>query len=142
MLSAARDARPTSSGPLEQIGLIGETPDRDLTAARAAFQAGDLAAATIGAAQARAEWAGAGEVGRNRIFVTIGLTLLVLLALASIASISRARRRGAGATDASAGPSVGPALAADSVGSATVDAPSPPSAAGPPGDPSAGPPTR
>jgi hypothetical protein len=139
-LAAAHDARPASSGPLEQIGLIGETPDRDLAAARAAFQAGDVAGATNSAVLVRAEWVGAGEVGRNRILVTLGLTLLVLLALAAIASILRARRRAAGAAEASARPSIAPAAAAGSTRSATVDSPRAPPAARRPDDPFPGPP--
>ncbi len=91
-LVAAGAARPKGLGPVEQIGLIGETPDAELIAARTAFEAGDLALAADGATNARAAWQGAGELGRNRVLAAIGLLLLVLLALAAAVSIWRARR--------------------------------------------------
>lgn len=102
-LVAAGAARPSGSGPLEQIGLIGETPGAELAAARTAFEAGDLALAADGASNARAAWQGAGEVGRNRILVAVGLVLLVLLALAAMASIWRARRAAARSRTVAAG---------------------------------------
>ncbi|HEY0444021.1 MAG TPA: hypothetical protein VGC90_07360, partial [Candidatus Limnocylindrales bacterium] len=143
-LVAARGARPASSGPLEQIGLIGETPDADLAAARTAFQAGDLPAAASRAEEARAAWVGAGEVGRNRILVAIGLTLLVLLALAAMTSIWRARRRAAaagstGGIEAATTPAPHSDVAATSSVAPSASSAAPPtgSRAGPP----AGPPT-
>ena len=103
MLVAAGAARPAASGPLEQIGLISETPDAELAAARTAFEAGDLALAAHGASNARAAWQGASEVGRNRILAAVGLVLLVLLALAAMASIWRARRAAARSRTIAAG---------------------------------------
>jgi hypothetical protein len=94
-LVAAAAARPATSGPIEQLGLLGSTPDADLAAARAAFVHGDLSAAARGAASARGAWIAAGDAGLNRILAAVAVVLLILLVLAVVASSrGRVRRRG------------------------------------------------
>lgn len=86
-------ARPR--GVLETIGLIGERPDVELAAARAALAAGDPDAAVAHAAAARSIWLGADDLGRRRVAVAlfailvVGGTLLVVLA----ALVRRRRER-------------------------------------------------
>jgi hypothetical protein len=92
---AAASARPATTGPLEELGLLGASPDAQLAAARAAFTQGDLSAAARGAASARAAWAGASDAGLNRTLAAAATLLLILLALVVVASSRRgARRRG------------------------------------------------
>jgi hypothetical protein len=109
LISAAASSRIANPDPLQTIGLVNEQPDAGLAAARSAFESGDLERAARDAVTAQATWEGAWEVGRNRLLVGIGITLLVLLAIGVLVSAMlglRARRRerieapsGASATD-------------------------------------------
>lgn len=90
---AAANARPATTGPLEQLGLVGAAPGAQLVAARAAFTQGDLSAAARGAASARAAWAGASDAGLNRALAAAATLLLILLALVGVASSRRVARR-------------------------------------------------
>jgi hypothetical protein len=78
---------------MEQLGLVGASPDTQLAAARTAFTKGDLSAAARGAASARASWSGAGDAGLNRALAAVAMVLLILLAVAVTASSRRAARR-------------------------------------------------
>src|SRR5439155_1677408 len=89
---AAANARPATTGPLEQLGLVGAAPGAQLVAARAAFTQGDLSAAARGAASARAAWAGASDAGLNRALAAAATLLLILLALVGVASSRRVAR--------------------------------------------------
>jgi hypothetical protein len=90
---AAANARPSSTTPLEQLGLVGASPDDELAAARAAFTKGDLSAAARGAASARSSWTGAGDAGLNRALAAVATLLLIVLALVVVASSRRRPRR-------------------------------------------------
>jgi len=92
LIAGASAARTSEPGPIQQLGLLGETPDARLAAARESFSAGDLEHAAREAVTARAIWDGAEELGRNRLLVTIGIALLVLLVLAVLVSAVRGRR--------------------------------------------------
>jgi hypothetical protein len=93
---AARAARPASPGAMEQLGLLGASPEGQLAEARAAFSRGDLSAAARGAASARSAWSRAGDAGLNRALAAAATILLILLGLIVLASSRRdARRRGA-----------------------------------------------
>jgi hypothetical protein len=75
-IAAAAAARPATLGPLDQVGLLGAAPEQALAAARSAFGAGDLSAATQGAAAARDAWLGSFEGGRNRLLGVVGLVVV------------------------------------------------------------------
>jgi hypothetical protein len=95
-IDAAAAARPTPDPTaLDAIGLLGADPDASLRAARAAFSAGDLQAATRAAGDAASAWASAAEVGRGRVISAVGL-LLALVVLAGLL-IDRRRRSTAAA---------------------------------------------
>ncbi len=96
VLVAARDARPVSPGPLEQLGLLGQSQDEQLAAARAAFARGDLLAAARGATAVHSAWSGAADAGLNRILAVVAVVLLIVLAGVVVASSRRERRRRAG----------------------------------------------
>ena len=74
-LVAAAATQPSSPGPIETLGLVGEDPARDLVAARASFSQGDLPAAAAGAARAATIWRTAFDVGRGRV-ISIGLLVM------------------------------------------------------------------
>ena len=90
---AAANARPAATGPMEQLGLVGASPDEQLAAARVAFTTGDLSAAARGAASARAAWTGAADAGLNRALATAATILLILLGLVMLVSSRRSTRR-------------------------------------------------
>jgi hypothetical protein len=104
-ISTAASAQPDSPSLVQDAGLIGETPETDLSAAATAFSSGDLAAARVHALAADAAWSQAGDTGGFRIriglaSVLIALVLLgyVIVQLRSIGRFGRqARRRGAAA---------------------------------------------
>jgi hypothetical protein len=89
-IAAAAAARPATPGPLDQFGLLGAAPEEALAAARSAFSAGDLAAATRDAAAARDAWLGSFEGGRSRL---IGLVVLLLVGVVGGLMLFTARRR-------------------------------------------------
>ncbi len=90
----AGGAAAVSSGFLARIGLLGQDPAAGLAAARAAFTAGDLAAAQVGAIAARETWAGAADLGGFRLRA-LGAFALVA-ALGALLLSARVRRRAAG----------------------------------------------
>ena len=90
---AARDARVAQPAPLEQLGLLGISPDVQLAAAREAFTKGDLLAAARDAASAQSAWAHAADAGLNRALAALATLLLVILGLVVLASSRRERRR-------------------------------------------------
>lgn len=93
IVASATGARPARPDPIQQVGLIGETPDVQLDNARTAFAAGDLEGSAREAIRAEATWNGAWEVGRNRIATSAGIALLALLGLAWLVTRWRGRRR-------------------------------------------------
>ena len=120
----AAAARPAQPDVVQQLGLWGETPEANLENARNAFAAGDLEGAAREAMDAQATWQGAGEVGRNRILIALGITILVILALVVLASQWRSRRGRGSDTDADDGPGGGTAPHADAPDAAVpADAP-------------------
>ncbi|HEX7472190.1 MAG TPA: hypothetical protein VF323_03840 [Candidatus Limnocylindrales bacterium] len=94
-LAADIAIRPAEPGLVERIGLMGEDPDGEIAAARAAFASGDLTGGVRLADGAATTWVGALDVGRGRLAGAAGiLTLfaaLVLLVTASRDRRSRAR---------------------------------------------------
>lgn len=104
ILAGAAAARPTSPDALQQLGLLGETPDVRLAAAREAFAAGELERAARDAIGAQAIWQGSWEIGRNRLLVGIGVALLILLGILLLVSTWRGRRRGRAAVQPAATP--------------------------------------
>lgn len=91
---AAVALRPGEVTPLIALGLWGETPELELTAARAAFARGDLQAAQESSGTAAAVWGGAASLGQDRALsiAAIVLALVMLIALA-ITNVTRRRRR-------------------------------------------------
>ena len=91
---AAVALRPGEVTPLIALGLWGETPELELTAARAAFARGDLQAAQEASGTAAAVWGGAASLGQDRALsiAAIILALVMLIALV-ITNVTRRRRR-------------------------------------------------
>ncbi len=91
--AAAGALRPTTTDPLRDLGLVGETPEADLVAARDAFAAGDLEASVAASSEAGASWAHAASVGGGR---ALSIALLILAAILAIfLVVGVVRRRGA-----------------------------------------------
>jgi hypothetical protein len=88
-IEAATSSRIAQPDPLEAIGLLGTSPDTDLSTARNALAAGDLAGAVNAAGIARTDWTSAENVGRGRL---IGAALLAA-ALVLFAGLLWGRRR-------------------------------------------------
>ncbi|MBI3752013.1 MAG: hypothetical protein HY263_10230, partial [Chloroflexi bacterium] len=78
-IGEATAAQPRTTTPLEEIGLIGASPDEALRASRSAFAAGDLDTATRTATEAKTAWTTAAVVGRGRVISAIGLVIALLL---------------------------------------------------------------
>jgi hypothetical protein len=77
-----------------QLGLMGQTPDADLAAARDSFANGDLGASAEAADEAAASWVNAEPSGQGRAFsiASIVVALLFFIALV-IVGFRRGRRR-------------------------------------------------
>lgn len=97
-LVAAAAARPAAPDTLEQIGLLGSSPEETLAAGRAAFSSGDLPVAAAAASSVYTTWAAAAHAGRTRILAGAGALILVVLGLLGAVSYARgwrsARREG------------------------------------------------
>ena len=91
---AATGRRPAEVTPITTLGLLGETPDADLDAAREAFARGELVASTEASDEAAASWLNAEPVGQGRAFSigTIVVAVLFVLALL-LATVKRRQRR-------------------------------------------------
>lgn len=138
-IAAARAARPTGQAFADQalatIGLVGSSPESDLSLALASLADGDLQKAYGAAQAAEATWKGASEVGRSRI-VSLVLLLVALGLFAGLARQQRRRTSSAAAAEADNSeleprPELEPrAAASDSGSSAPADdsGPEPPSA--------------
>jgi hypothetical protein len=92
-IAAADNARVSHPAPLEQLGLLGQSPEDQLASARQSFAKGDLLAAARAAAAARSAWSGAGDAGLNRALAALAVTLLIVLGLVVGASSRRGQRR-------------------------------------------------
>lgn len=102
-ITTAGSARPSAPSLVQDIGLIGSTPDASLQAAATAFSAGDLTAARDNALAADAIWSQADDGGSFRIRVTLASILVagvllgyVIVQLRSIRRFGRRARRRAG----------------------------------------------
>ena len=84
-------ARPRESDPVEAVGLIGESPDIVLAAARSAFASGDLARAVTSADAARITWDGARDAGRGRL--AVAAAILAVFGVAVLLITHRRDRR-------------------------------------------------
>lgn len=91
-LGDATDRIHGEPGVLEGIGLLGRDPQSELVAARAAFQEGDLPAATRAATEAIDTQDNAADVGRARVAVG-GAGILLLDGIGMGILISRRRHR-------------------------------------------------
>ncbi len=89
---AATAHRPSDAGPVTTLGLLGETPDADLAAARTAFADGALAGAAEASDEAAASWLNAEPLGQGRAF-SIGTIVLAVLFLLALIVATRRRRR-------------------------------------------------
>jgi cobalamin biosynthesis Mg chelatase CobN len=82
LIATARAARPAPQGFGDQavvtIGLVGSSPEADLSRALASLADGDLQASYAAAQAAQATWASASDVGRSRI---VSLVLLLVAAV-------------------------------------------------------------
>lgn len=105
LVDAVRIAEP---GIVEQLGLIGAEPERDLDVARRAYEGGELETAGDRAHDAWLAWTTAAEVGGGRAMSLLLLGLAVGIVLVVVVRWSRKRSSGAAASTASAGSAVGP----------------------------------
>jgi hypothetical protein len=92
-IADARDALAAERTPLAALGLAGETPDAGYTAARNAFESGDVAAAATAAAATMSLLAGAESIGTTRALVIGAVVIGLLLMLAALFVVLRRRRR-------------------------------------------------
>ena len=92
-VAAARTAAEQPRDWLTSLGLDGEDPAAGLTAARVAWQAGDLEQATVLADQAVAALAAAPGNGRTRVLVVGGGAVALVLVLGLAVVFARRRRR-------------------------------------------------
>ena len=125
-VSAARTAAEQPRDWLTSLGLGGEDPDAGLTAARVAWQAGDLEQATALADEAVAALAAAPGNGRTKVLVVGGgaVALVLVLGLAVVVARRRRSRRTALATLAGTGDQYGTLRPSGPAGAAP-DAPQP-----------------
>ena len=85
--------RPAETTPLMALGLMGQTPDAQLAAAREAFARGDLAASTEAADDAAASWLDAEPSGQRRAFSIMAIIVALLFVLSLLVVTVRRRRR-------------------------------------------------
>ena len=92
-IADARAVRSSDDDILSRIGMIGEDPDADLTAARTALARGDLPATLAAADRAHRAWTVAWQEGRRRALLAIAvLATLLVLGSAVVAQLRRSRR--------------------------------------------------
>ncbi len=91
-VAAADRAADAPRDGLVSLGLLGSDPAASLAAARAAWEAGDLAAAQQGASTVAGQLAVAADAGRLRL-VAIGAAVLALVLLVAVARAARRRAR-------------------------------------------------
>jgi len=84
--------RPTAMTPTLTLGLWGQTPEVDLTAARDALAQGDLEGSIASSSTAAAMWSDAEAAGQGRAISLGLLALAVLLGLSSLVYMLRRRR--------------------------------------------------
>ena len=93
-ITQAAAARSSSEDPLTTVGMLGEDPDAELIAARAALADGDLEATFAFADDAYRAWTGAWQEGRRRALLGLAvLATFVVLASAVAGKIRRDRRQ-------------------------------------------------
>ena len=90
-ITAAQEAGAAASSWSERLGLLGEDPSARLSAARSAWQAGDLETAQTRATEAWATWVGAADAGGLRLRSVLAVLILVVLGLTYLLIRSRAR---------------------------------------------------
>ncbi len=104
LIATARAARPTPRGFGDQavvtIGLVGSSPDIDLSRALASLADGDLQASYAAAQAAQATWTSASDVGRSRI---VSVVLLLVAAVLFAGLFWQQRRRKPTGTASEAG---------------------------------------
>jgi hypothetical protein len=104
MIAGAADADTAETDPLTTIGMLGEDPEADLAAARAAVAAGDLDGARELADDAFRAWNGAWQEGRRRALLAVAvLATLLVLGSAVVGRVRRARAGDAALATAPAG---------------------------------------
>lgn len=101
---AAADAAEAPRDWLTSLGLDGEDPEGDVAAARAAWQAGDLEAATAEAAAAVAALAAAPGNGRTKVLVVGGGGVGAVVLLWAVVLVRRRRQAPTPAPEEPAGP--------------------------------------
>lgn len=124
-VEAAGAAVAAPRDPFVAVGLLGETPDTALSAARAAFSQGSVDVAMADALAVSSVLAAAGDVGRARVAVAVGLgalALLVLVGIVIVGLVARRRRRLLAAASAGTAPTA-PRSAAPTASYATLAAP-------------------
>ncbi len=85
--------RPVTGDVFVTLGLLDETPDADLVAAREAFARGDLSASASAADEAAAAWSAAAGLGRGRLISLLLLAVSLLVGFAFILLWVRGHRR-------------------------------------------------
>ena len=92
-IGEAASARAADADVLTSIGMIGEQPEADLGAAKAAFAAGDLDATFHAADDAYRAWNGAWQEGRRRALLAFAVLATIAVLVSAIGSRVRRTRR-------------------------------------------------
>ncbi|MEO5965992.1 MAG: hypothetical protein ABIR11_11045 [Candidatus Limnocylindrales bacterium] len=129
VIAEATAARSAREDPLTAIGMIGESPDADIAAAKAALATGDLETTVSSAEDAYRAWTGAWQEGRRRALLLVALLATVLVLGSAIVGRARKARaaRGAFAVAGSGGEvrSTMPATKRSTVLAAAIEEPDP-----------------
>ena len=92
-IGEAASARAADTDVLTSIGMIGEQPEADLGAAKAAFATGDLDATFHAADDAYRAWSGAWQEGRRRALLALAVIATIVVLASAIGSRVRRIRR-------------------------------------------------
>ncbi len=92
-IAQAEDVRANADDVLTQIGMLGEHPEADLAAARAALAAGNLDGTLASADDAYRAWNGAWQEGRRRALLAVAVLASVLVLVSAMAGRARRSRR-------------------------------------------------
>ncbi len=92
-IAQAEQARDDADDVLTRIGMLGEHPETDLVAARAALAAGNLDGTLSAADDAYLAWTGAWQEGRRRALLAMAVLASLLVLVTAVAGRARRARR-------------------------------------------------
>jgi hypothetical protein len=92
-IESAAVSRSADDDILSRIGMLGEHPEADLAAGRAALAAGDIDTAVAAAGDAQRAWTVAWQEGRRRALLAVAALATVLVLASAVAGSVRRHRR-------------------------------------------------